>query len=165
MWELSPDINFYVKSSEKKTILLTDSKPLYEASNLLSQGKFSSSRFLNNILALIAVKNIEFQQASGKLGQNTPDDFGSRNPANCNNNPNCSIRSFIKDCKNLSTASVSLSAGDHMIIGSISQSTDNMTSKILRGEVQMAFSNTKAMKYLPRPRRRFEKSKRIPFVR
>lgn len=80
-----PEINKYIKASNKRTIAFTDNKPLYQAANLLAQGKFSSSKFLNNLLIAVSSLNVEFQHLCGKLGQNFADDYGSRNPTNCGN--------------------------------------------------------------------------------
>ena len=49
-----------IKASSKKTLALVDSKPLVDAAKLLNQGKFSTSRLINNVLASISDLNLEF---------------------------------------------------------------------------------------------------------
>merc|ERR1712079_25098 len=81
----SPIVSAYIRASDKKTVCLVDNKPVVEAAKLLREGKFSSSRVINNLMTALADYNLEFRHLSSKMGQNVIDDFGSRNPATCNN--------------------------------------------------------------------------------
>ena len=143
----SPVFSANIRSSDKKTVCLVDNKPVVEASKLLKEGKFSSSRVINNLMTALSEFNLEFQHHSAKMGQNKFDDFCSRNPASCNNDQSCKICSFIKDCQQLTIGGLSFSIGDNCVIGNVSSSTD-LVQEILRGEKSIPFNNRNALKYL-----------------
>ena len=102
-----------IKASLKKTLALVDSKPLMQAAKLLNQGKFSTSKIINNVLSSISDLNLDFQHISGKLSKNCPDDFASRFPSNCSNPLTCKTHTFVRECTNFSTANVTISAVLH----------------------------------------------------
>ena len=146
----SPVFSAYIKASEKKTVCLVDNKPVVEASKLIKDGKFSSSRVINNLMTALSEYNLDFQHLSSKMGQNITDDFGSRNPVKCNNNPEqCKICGFIRDCDQLTIAPLSFSITDHgkCLIGNVSHSED-LVQNILHGKQSVPFHNRKAMKFL-----------------
>ena len=145
----SPIISANIRASNKKTVCLVDSKPVVEAARLIKDGKFSSSRIINNLMTALSDYDIEFQHLSSKMGQNLIDDYGSRNPASCNDNPECKICNFIKDCQQLTIAplSFSISDNDNCVLGHVSRS-DNFVQEIIRGEKSIPFNNRKALKYL-----------------
>ena len=143
----SPIISANIRASSKKTVCLVDNKPVVEAAKLLKDGKFSSSRVINNLMTALAEFNLEFQHHSAKMGQNKFDDFCSRNPASCNGNSSCKICSFIDDCQELTIGGLSFSLGKDCIIGNVCKS-DNLVQEILRGEKSIPFNNRNALKYL-----------------
>ena len=144
----SPTFSNHIRASSKRTVSLVDSKPVVEASALLKNGKFSSSRVINNLMTALSEHNLEFQHISGKFGQNFPDDFASRNPASCNGDPQCKICSFIEDCKLLTVGALSFGVTGDAIVGQVSQSKDNLVQDILRGVKTIPFNNRRAMGYL-----------------
>ena len=79
----APAFKSTILSSSKKNLALVDSKPLMEAAKLLKSGKFSSSKIINNVLTTISELNLDFYHTRGKMGRNCPDDYASRNPAQC----------------------------------------------------------------------------------
>ena len=145
----SPVISASIRASNKKTVCLVDNKPVVEAARLIKEGKFSSSRTINNLMTALSDYNLEFQHLSSKMNQNLIDDYGSRNPATCNNNPDCKICNFIKDCQQLTIAplSFSISDSDMCVLGHVSKS-DNFIQDIIRGVKSIPFNNRKALKYL-----------------
>ena len=146
----SPVISSYIRASNKRTVCLVDNKPVVEAAKLIKDGKFSSSRVINNLMTAISDYNLEFQHLSSKMGQNVIDDYGSRNPVKCNSDPeSCKICSFIKDCDQLTIAPLSftVSDDDHVLIGTLTHS-ENLVQDILLGKQSVPFSNRKAMKFL-----------------
>lgn len=83
------------------------------------------------------------------MGQNLIDDYGSRNPVSCHNNPSCKICNFIKDCQQLTIAPLSFSISDaeNCILGHVTPS-DNFVQEIIRGVKSIPFNNRKALKYI-----------------
>ena len=73
----NPTFNLLIKASKHKTISLLDNKTGVQAANLISKGRFSSSKIINELLACISELNLGFQHMSGKLGQNFLHDFPS----------------------------------------------------------------------------------------
>ena len=144
----SPTFSSHIRASTKRTVSLVDNKPVVQASKLIRDGKFSSSRVINNLMTSISEHNLDFQHVSAKMGQNFPDDFASRNPASCDGGTHCKICGFIKDCEKLTVGSLSFGFTDDAIIGHIAQSEPNLIQDILRGEVTVPFHNRKALKYL-----------------
>ena len=145
----SPVISSNIRASNKKTVCLVDNKPVVEASRLIKDGKFSSSRTINNLMTALSDYNLEFQHLSSKMGQNLIDDYGSRNPVSCHNNPSCKICNFIKDCQQLTIAPLSFSISDaeNCILGHVTPS-DNFVQEIIRGVKSIPFNNRKALKYI-----------------
>ena len=144
----SPTFSSHMRASTKRTIALVDNKPVVEAAALLKRGKFSSSRVINSLMTSISDHSMDFQHISGKLGQNFPDDFASRNPASCDGGTHCKICSFIKDCQSLTVGSLSFHVTEEAIIGHIHQQGENLVQDILTGVKSIPFSNRKAMRYL-----------------
>ena len=148
----SPVFSVPIRASEKKTISLVDSKPVYEASNLLKRGKFSASRIINQVLASISDLNLEFQHVSGKYGRNFPDDFASRNSTNCDEPEKCSICSFISECEGMpAVASIQLAVSRQAgtLVGQIASIKAGETIKdIITGRTRLPLDNKQAMTYL-----------------
>ena len=144
----SPSFRIPILASTKKTLSLVDSKPLMEAANLLKNGKFSSSRLINNVLTSISELNLEFHHLSGKMFKNCPDDFTSRNPAACSNPNSCKIHSFISECTKMTVASINLSVSLPMaaIIGQVQQG--GVLQDILAGKTRLPLENKEAMLFL-----------------
>ena len=143
----------YIKSSKLKTISLTDSKPVYQAANLLKKGKFSTSKLINELLTSVSDLGLEYQHLSGKMGQNFVDDFGSRNPAECSDKPNCKICSFLKDCEELTVGPVlSFTVANMCVITNVDirepRETNKLVHDIVRGAANVPFNNRQAMKFL-----------------
>ena len=143
----SPVISANIRASTKKTVCLVDSKPVVEASRLIKEGKFSSSRIINNLMTALSDYDLEFQHLSAKMNYNIIDDFGSRNPASCQNNPDCKICNFIRDCDKLTIAPLSFGTSENSIFGVVKYS-DNLIQDILKGNISVPFNNRKALKYL-----------------
>ena len=143
----SPLISSHIKASDKQTVCLVDNKPVVEAARLIKDGRFSSSRIINNLMTALSDYNLEFQHLSAKMEQNILDDFGSRNAASCDNNPTCKICDFVKDCEHLTIAPVSFTVSQNCLIGNIKHS-ENLIHDILRGEVSIPFNNRKALRFL-----------------
>ena len=99
----SPLFRVHIKASQERTIALSDNKTVCQAAALLQSGKFSSSKIINDILTSISDLNLEFQHISGKMGQNFTDDYGSRNPAQCEGGDSCKVCYFVKECETLQT--------------------------------------------------------------
>ena len=139
-----------IKASHKRTISLLDSKTVCQAANLLQQGRFSSSRIINNLLTSISDLNLDYQHLSGKLGQNLADDFGSRNPLDCDNKDTCQICTFIANTADLAIGNLVFKATPSMIVGNIQadKTKNNLISNILTGVSPVPFQNRNAMKFL-----------------
>jgi hypothetical protein len=144
----SPTFSSHMRASTKRTISLVDNKPVVEAAALLKKGKFSSSSVINSLMTNISDHSMDFQHISGKLGQNFPDDFASRNPASCDGGTHCKICSFVKDCQSLTVGSLSFRVTEDAIIGHIHQPGENLVQDVLTEVKSVPFSNRKAMRYL-----------------
>ena len=143
----SPVFGSHIRASNNRTVCLVDNKPVVEAAKLIKDGKFSSSRVINNLMTALAEYNLEFQHLSSKMGQNLFDDFGSRNPVLCNKDPSCKICNFIKDCQDLTIGSLSFSGTEECLIGNV-EKANNLVQDILRGKKSIPFNNRKALKFL-----------------
>ena len=142
-----------IKAANKRTICLVDNKTSCQAAKLLQQGKFSTSRIINQLLSSISELNLEFQHLSGKMGQNFTDDFGSRNPVSCPGGEHCKVCSFVADCSKLSNnSSIFFSVGSMSIIASIESmgkpESNELVNNIIKGTTNIPFGNRQAMKYL-----------------
>ena len=144
----SPTFSNHIRASSKRTVALVDSKPVVQAAGLLKNGKFSSSRVINNLMTAVSEHNLELQHISGKFGQNFPDDFSSRNPASCEGGSHCKICSFIEDCKLLTVGALAFTVTEDAIVGQVNQSSNNLIQDILTGVKTIPFNNRKAMAYL-----------------
>ena len=145
-----PSFSVPIRASHNTTLALVDSKPVSDAAKLLRNGKFSSSRMINYVLASISELNLEFHHVSGKMKYNFPDDFSSRNPAKCDGNPNCKVHTFISECMNLTISNVELAASTTLrsIIGQIQTNNKSLLSDILQGKTRLPLANRPAMAYL-----------------
>ena len=137
----------FIRASNKRTVCLVDNKPVVEAAKLIKDGKFSSSRVINNLMSALSEYNLEFQHLSSKMGHNLADDYASRNPAECEGKPECKTCSFVKDCEDLTIGSLSFSFNEDSILGNVSHSPD-LIQDILKGVKSIPFNNRKALKYL-----------------
>ena len=145
----SPAFRVPIKAARKRTLALVDSKPLMEAAKLLNNGKFSSSRIINNVLTSISELNLEFHHISGKMGKNCPDDFGSRSPTACTDPENCKIHAFIKECTTMTVSTINLSVSISMgaIVGQV-QKQEGILQDILAGKTRLPLDNKQAMIFL-----------------
>ena len=144
----SPVFSSHIRANTNRTVCLVDNKPVVEASKLIKEGKFSSSRVINNLMTSISEYNLEFQHLSSKMGQNIIDDYGSRNPMQCENGSSCKICGFIKDCDELTIAPLSFSVNGCNLIGNVDVKSNNLIQDILLGRTSMPFNNRKALRYL-----------------
>ena len=140
----SPVFSSHIRSSINRTVCLVDNKPVVEASKLIKDGKFSSSRVINNLMTAISEYYLKFQHLSSKMGQNIVDDFGSRNPMKCQNDSSCKICSFIKDCEELTIAPLSFSVVGETLIGNVDAKSNNLIQDVLHGKKSVPFNNRKA---------------------
>ena len=60
----SPTFSTHIRASNKRTVSLVDNKPVVEAAKLIKDGKFSSSRVINNLMTALSEHNLEFQHIS-----------------------------------------------------------------------------------------------------
>ena len=86
----------YILNSTMPTLILTDSKPVVEAFNLMKRGKFSTSSRMAAFLHSANQYKVDIQHISGKYKQNIAPDYLSRNPAVCPNK-SCQLCTFIKE--------------------------------------------------------------------
>ena len=148
-----PAFSVHIKSANLRTICLMDNKTTCQAAKLLQQGKFSTSRIINQLLTAISELNLEFQHLSGKMGQNLTDDYGSRNPVICGGGEHCKVCSFVSDCARLTTnSSISFCVTNQTIIASIDnmekEGSNQLVNDIITGESKIPFGNRNAMKFL-----------------
>ena len=90
----------YIIESNLPTLVLTDSKPVMEASKLIKQGKFSASSRMSSFLCSISRYKIDIQHVSGKFKNNIAADYLSRNPAECIND-SCQVCKFLNETATL----------------------------------------------------------------
>ena len=107
----------YIIESTKPTLVLTDSKPVVEASKLIKQGKFSSSSRMSSFLCNISRYKIDIQHVSGKYKHNIAPDYLSRNPARCIND-SCNVCKFIKE-EAILAANLLTSPNDSIPLGTV----------------------------------------------
>ena len=86
----------FILESTKPLLILSDSKPVVEAFQLMRKGKFSTSSRMAAFLYAANQYKVDIQHISGKYKQNVAPDYLSRNPATCNNNQ-CQICKFITE--------------------------------------------------------------------
>ena len=86
----------FILESEKPTLVLTDSKPVVDAYNLIRSGKFSASARMSSFLFTTNQFRIDVQHISGKFKQNIAADYLSRNPMECKN-LQCQLCKFVHD--------------------------------------------------------------------
>ena len=147
----TPTFRIPIKAALKKTQALVDSKPLMEAAKLISQGKFSTSKIINNVLSSISDLNLEFHHLSGKLYKNCPDDFGSRSPIACPDPSSCKLHAFIRECTGFAMSRVSISVSleqEGAIIGHIKKQDNTVLKDILTGKAALPLSNRRAFAFL-----------------
>ena len=107
----------YIIESTKPTLILTDSKPVVEASRLISKGKFSSSSRMSSFLCSISRYKVDIQHVSGKYKHNIAPDYLSRNPARCIND-SCHVCKFIKE-EAILASNILTSPNDSIPLGTI----------------------------------------------
>lgn len=81
----------FIIQSDKRSCLLTDSKPCVQAFDKMCRGEFSASPRVTTFLSLVSRYQISIQHLKGTV--NKPSDFQSRNAPDCND-PKCQICSF-----------------------------------------------------------------------
>ena len=124
----------HLRESEKPIIVLSDNRPVYTASKLLKNGKFSTSPRLNSLLTCINEFNVQFQPLSGKMGQNPHSDALSRQPNDCNNNPDCQTCRLIEEAT-------------HLAVGVVICDT-TLTDAVLKGVEPLPFFNRNSIRKL-----------------
>ena len=85
-----------IRENNNPLIVETDSKPVFEAINLINRGKFSASARMSSILTNINRTPIKTRHISGKAKLNPIADLQSRLPPECTSEY-CSIRKFLND--------------------------------------------------------------------
>lgn len=95
----------YIIQSDKKSYLLTDSKPCVQAFNKLCRGEFSSSPRVTTYLSIISRYQMTISHLAGS--SNIPSDFSSRNAPECDN-PTCQICSFVAEMENCVVREISI---------------------------------------------------------
>ena len=86
--------SYLIIQSEKKTRLMTDSKPCCLAYKNLLKGKFSASPKVTTFLSAASRYSVELLHISGS--SNLFSDFASRHPVECSDD-NCSVCNFVKE--------------------------------------------------------------------
>ena len=84
----------FITESKMPLLILSDSKPVVEAFQLMKKGKFSTSSRMSAFLYSANQYKVDIQHISGKYKQNQGPDYLSRNPAQCNNKQ-CQVCLFI----------------------------------------------------------------------
>lgn len=84
----------FIRESENRTQILTDSKPCVQAYQKMIRGEFSTSARVATFLSTLAELNVELHHISGDM--NLPSDYHSRNPQACSSK-SCQICKFIDD--------------------------------------------------------------------
>ena len=84
----------FITESKMPLLILSDSKPVVEAFQLMKKGKFSTSSRMSAFLYSANQYKVDIQHISGKYKQNLGPDYLSRNPVQCNNKQ-CQICLFI----------------------------------------------------------------------
>jgi hypothetical protein len=104
---------------------------------------------------------LEFHHISGKMFKNCPDDFASRNPAQCYSPNSCKIHTFISECTNLTVSNISLSVSIPMgaIVGNIQQGV--VLQDILAGKTRLPLENKQAMLFLQNRDRHLRRVKEL----
>ena len=97
----------YILQSTKPTLILTDSKPVVEAFNLMKAGKFSASSRMSAFLHSANQYKIDIQHISGKFKQNVAPDYLSRNPANCTSK-DCQVCKFISETAQCTVSAITV---------------------------------------------------------
>ena len=97
----------YIIQSNRKTVVLTDSKPCQEAYQKLSRGQFSASSRVSTFLSTMSRFNVEVKHIKGT--DNVLSDYLSRNPLTCDGK--CQICTFISD--------LSASVVQHVTVGDV----------------------------------------------
>ena len=95
----------YIIQSEKRTCVLTDSKPCVQAIDKLARGEFSASPRVTSFLTTVSRYQVTLQHLAGTA--NLPSDFASRNAANCHE-PTCQVCSFIHEAEDSVVRNVSV---------------------------------------------------------
>ena len=114
----------YILTSNKPTLILTDSKPVVEAFHLMKRGKFSTSSRMAAFLYSTNQFKIDVQHISGKFKQNIAPDYLSRNPASCKNQ-SCQVCLFIKETTACVTSSIEIDTANVCSINDCSSLTIN----------------------------------------
>ena len=114
----------YIRESQHKMQVLTDSRPCVQAYQKLCKGQFSASSRVSTFLSTLSTNNVSVQHISGE--KNTTSDFGSRHPQSCPDQ-SCQICTFVNDMSESVVSSVS-------------------TSDVLSGTAKMPYLNATAWK-------------------
>ena len=86
--------SFYISQSQKRTIVLTDSKPCVLGYRKMLRGEFSSSPKVTTYLSIANRFGVELKHIAGAM--NKFSDFASRNVQQCNT-PECEICLFVQE--------------------------------------------------------------------
>ena len=83
-----------IRESKHPLVIETDSKPVYEALQLVNKGKFSSNATMSSLLTNVNRTPIQTKHISGKARLNPIPDLQSRIPPTCTSEV-CSVRKFL----------------------------------------------------------------------
>ena len=108
----------FILESSRPTLILTDSKPVVEATKLIRKGKFSASARMSAFLCSINRYKVDIQHVSGKFKNNVAADYLSRNPAQCSHNK-CQFCVFIKDISETTISSINTIDNNDIPLGSV----------------------------------------------
>ena len=84
----------YIRESKHTTLIFSDSKPCIQAYNKLLRGHFSASARISTFLSCLSEYNVSLTHIKGS--DNVISDFGSRNPARCDES-SCQICKFVHE--------------------------------------------------------------------
>ena len=97
--------SYYIIQSNKRTRILTDSRPCVLAYKKLQRGQFSSSPKVTTFLSAATRYSVEILHIPGS--SNLFSDFASRNPVQCKS-PQCAVCSFVEETISSSVGEISV---------------------------------------------------------
>ena len=116
----------YLRESQNRTQVLTDSRPCVQAWNKMKRGQFSTSSRVATFMSTLSQYNVDLIHIKGE--SNLPADFASRNPPECNS-ASCQICKFVAE-------------SDDVVVKSVT------VDKILSGHTPVPYVNRKVWKNL-----------------
>ena len=131
---------YFIRQSSLRTIVAVDSKPVFQAFELIKSGKFSSSSRMHQFLQAIGRFPLNVQHISGKFRCNVPSDYLSRNPAQCTDPNSCQMCKFIEE-RSTSVLCSLQQANPHILATST-------IDELISGNAPTPFANRAAWKKL-----------------